>query len=968
MESTRKRNVHSYSAKFIVITLFVFIIALMATGAEVAYAAGDSVTYTKLEITESMITSSVPWIEGVDEAINAFDGDTSTFFDGIEDGWIQIDLGEEYLIGKISYAARELYESRLTGTFYGSCDGVTWYKIYTASPVYELTSVDYTEFATVAYFRYIRYENTEECANISEIELYSAENIDDSYLTDLDANSSSATVDVVYTKLEITESMITSSVPWIEGVDEAINAFDGDVFTYFDGIQDGWIEIDLGAEYLIGKIAYAPRSVYEYRLTGTFYGSLDGETWYDIFTAEPVYEMTEVNYTKFEIVAYFRYIKYENTEECANISEIEIYSAENIPESYIAKANSDGSYSASSVSGGNVSSADFPASVVVDSGEGYSYDIEVYESYDGYYFYLPASVDTSSVTLKYTGSGIMQSADGSGEIASGETGVFDASSGTLTIKAGSDSSSLTTYKASVMSCGSIKSVYITLDGGSKDFKLIQSSKGNSAEGSIIVAAGDGELVYSGRMTKMAGHGLTSFSSGVENKNSYNIKLESKSELISGAGSSKKWVLLSPRLYDWSRDNTGLCHLSGYYTYNALIGIPRATIRGEYVDVYVNGEYRGMYILTERMNNNAAFEVTDLEDAVSGGGEEYVTMWEGDARAAKDSAMQAGILYYTYCKDASLIDSDTDITGGYVLEVMCDTYDGCGFVTANGVFFTIKSPEYCTRDMVKYIAEYVQNFENALYSETGYNSDGVYYTEYIDVTSFADLVLVNAFYENFEFFRTSTYIYKDADGEASDKLTFGPVWDLETTADSLSDDDTFFGTANGFTYNVHQQYAWAEQLWQHGDFMAVLYSENEHMKEILSQYIGESDATAITPIADIVSEASASGTASSHRWGVSEYTDNAETFISAVKTRYDTWLGNLWNESDYLLGVAVTGEENDDGTVTLTASVLGSSDGTYNWYRLSSSDSTSYKYFASGSSITVDADGETYYVTASGGNN
>ncbi|MCD8004021.1 MAG: discoidin domain-containing protein [Clostridia bacterium] len=932
-----------------------------------AYAADGNVTYTKLEITEDMITSSVPWNDGDDVAANAFDGNTSTFFDGVEEGWIEIDLGAEYLIGKIGYAPRSLYESRLTGTFYGSADGVTWYKIYTVSPVYEMTTVDYTEFATVAYFRYIKYENTEECANISEIELYSAENIDDSYLTDLEANASFATVDVVYTKLEIAESMITSSVPWNNGSDVAANAFDGSTSTFFDGLQDGWIEIDLGAEYLIGKIAYAPRSIYEYRLTGTFYGSLDGETWYEIYTVQPVYEMTEVNYTEFEIVAYFRYIKYENTEECANISEIELYSAENIPEAYLAVKNDDGTYAASSMSSANSELiGSFPMAVVVDTGAGYSYDIYAVETNGSYWFYVPASVDLSAVTIKYVGNGTMADASGGGTLSANETDVFDASSGSAAFTVYSSlTSSSSTYKANFMSCGEIKAVYITLDGGDDDFEYVQSSKGNSAEGDIIIAEADGELVYSGGLSKMAGHGLTSFSPGVSNKNSYNIKLESKSELISGSGSSKKWVLLSPRLSDWSRDNTGLCHLSAYYTYNALIGLPRATIRGEYVDLYVDGEYRGLYILTERMNNNAAFEVEDLEDYVEGGGSSYKVMDKNDVRGSKDSAIQAGIRQYTYCDDASLVDSDVDITGGYVLEVMCGTYDGCGFITEHGVYFTIKSPEYCTRSMVKYIAEYVQNFENALFSETGYNSEGVYYMDYIDAESYADLILVNAFYENFEFFRTSTYIYKDADGNLSDVLTFGPVWDFETTYDSLMNDDTFFGTANNFTYNVEQQYVWAEQLWQKGDFMAVLYSENERMTEILSQYIGLSDAKSITPIEDIVASAKQSGAASSQRWGVTDYSENAELFVEAVKERYETWTGELWNASDYLFGVTTGGEVNDDGSITLTASVLGSADGSLKWYRL---DGTSLTYVTDGDSITVEEDGSVYYAVVSGGNN
>ncbi len=100
-----------------------------------------------------MITSSMPWNNGSDVAANAFDGDVSTFFDGLEEGYIRVDLGGEYLIGKVGYAPRSGYESRLSGTFYGSLDGRTWYEIYQIkSAPSSMKETDYTEFSTVGRF------------------------------------------------------------------------------------------------------------------------------------------------------------------------------------------------------------------------------------------------------------------------------------------------------------------------------------------------------------------------------------------------------------------------------------------------------------------------------------------------------------------------------------------------------------------------------------------------------------------------------------------------------------------------------------------------------------------------------------------------------------------------------------------------------------------------------------------------
>ncbi len=139
------------------------------------------------------------------------------------------------------------------------------------------------------------------------------------------------TGDVVYTKITVTEDMVTSSTPWNDGPDVAMNAFDGDVGTFFDGVENGWIKVDLGERVVIGQLGFAPRSGYESRLIGTFYGSVDGIKWTPIYQipSAPTSKVL-IKHKSFENIAAFRYIKYENTKECANISEFEIYSAENI--------------------------------------------------------------------------------------------------------------------------------------------------------------------------------------------------------------------------------------------------------------------------------------------------------------------------------------------------------------------------------------------------------------------------------------------------------------------------------------------------------------------------------------------------------------------------------------------------------------------------------------------------------------
>ena len=575
--------------------------------------------------------------------------------------------------------------------------------------------------------------------------------------------------------------------------------------------------------------------------------------------------------------------------------------------------------------------ADSPSVLVTDKASGLEYAIKPYTANSRNYFFLPSCLDRSKLSFF----------DGR------TTSTVDASTGKF-------SGGGTNYN--VVKGTYTKAVFITLDGGDRAFVDVCRDKNNTAEGQIAVVDGDGTVRYNGGLEKFKGHGLTSFvPSGHTNvKNSYNIKLESKSELVDGSGKIKKWVLLSPRLNDGGRDSCGLSQLFAFTTYTKLVDGRYCGVVGEYVDLYVNGDYRGVYILCERMNAGGAVEVNDLEKFVTGSGN-FKTVTTSSPRG--DAAIDAGVRQYTF-NNGTRLEEGGDITGGYVLEVMHEMYEDCGFITERGVPFHIKTPEVCTQSMVQYIAAYVQGFEDAIYSETGYNEEGKHYSEYADLDSLADMMLIYAFFENFEYFRTSTYLYKDADGTDHSRLTFGPVWDFETTLYDLHD-PSFFGTASWFTYFVYQQYIWSEQLFRHGDFMEAMYRENERLRTSLDEVI--------PVIADKVERIKQSEEMSMRRWGANGYNETAAAYIDAVKYRYDNWFNNLWS-NDNLLYLSIDHVVNDDGTITLTADVGGKSEYYVLWYKVKGSDLTKGSLYANRSNtITVPSDGSLYYCVTSGGN-
>ncbi len=504
--------------------------------------------------------------------------------------------------------------------------------------------------------------------------------------------------------------------------------------------------------------------------------------------------------------------------------------------------------------------------------------------------------------------------------------------------------------------GDLPAFFITLDGGNADLLKINHSKSYSASGKGILIAPDGETVWSGGLERVWGHGNTSFqpANSTKIKNSFNLKLTEKAELLEGAENCKKYALISPRFGDERRDISGMSQMTGYYLHDALVSGDDNydfSVNAGFVDLYVNDDYRGIYILTERANNGGAIDIHEIEDDVECPTETLKKVTKDDP------AIDAGIDNFTYSKDAVLKEG-ADITGGYVLEVKCGSYAGCGFQTKHGLWFEVKSPDYCTKEMVSYIAKYVQEFENALFSPTGlYNGKTI--ADYADLKSLADQILALGFTVNSEQYRTSTYLYKDTDDSKQPLLGFGPGWDYEDSGGQIGSATTFFDTV--FTYTVPQQYVWHERLWQCADFMRILESENARMRTIVEKLYSET-------LPAIAKTAEASERMNDKRWDRSGSADAAYAYIDAVKKRYVTWYGSIWNPGKYVFGIETAISDNGDGTVTITAKSIGTRSGGFSWYNIDEETGKRTMLRTNDDHVTVPADGALYACTVHGRNN
>ena len=134
-------------------------------------------------------------------------------------------------------------------------------------------------------------------------------------------------------QVTVEKDQVSSSTPWNNSTTNiAANVVDGNYSTFFDGVSNGYVTLDLKEMTEIGAIAYAPRSGYAGRCVGaTIYGSEDGENWTELYTIEETPSEgkdTIVYYTDFNVneAPTCRYIKYAvGANGNCNLSELKIY-------------------------------------------------------------------------------------------------------------------------------------------------------------------------------------------------------------------------------------------------------------------------------------------------------------------------------------------------------------------------------------------------------------------------------------------------------------------------------------------------------------------------------------------------------------------------------------------------------------------------------------------------------------------
>lgn len=214
------------------------------------------------------------------------------------------------------------------------------------------------------------------------------------------------------------------------------------------------------------------------------------------------------------------------------------------------------------------------------------------------------------------------------------------------------------------------------------------------------------------------------------KKPYRLKLDAKAELL-GFRKSKHFGLLAH-----ADDNKGFLRNAVGFKLSELIGLDW-TPGQQPVEVVLNGDYIGLYFLTELI------------------------------RVDKDRV--------NIVEQPDNITHPDSITGGWLVEI--DNYrdDPNVIITEydkEEIVFTYKTPEVLSAAQENFLRTQMTSVNDAIYTT---DKSSTQWEQYIDIESLARFYIVQELMDNYESFHGSCYLYRDMGQDC--KWKFGPVWDF-----------------------------------------------------------------------------------------------------------------------------------------------------------------------------------------------
>lgn len=382
----------------------------------------------------------------------------------------------------------------------------------------------------------------------------------------------------------------------------------------------------------------------------------------------------------------------------------------------------------------------------------------------------------------------------------------------------------------------VATMFIGTKSGNMDY--IHAKKGNEEAGSIRVYTENGELSFDGYLESIKGRGNYTWLN--YEKKPYSLKLSEEAELLE-MKASQRWVLLANAgdptnmrnklVYDFA-ENVGLMYS------------PHST----WVDLYLNGNYAGLYLLSERN------EVTENRIAIQGDGSFLISQEVG-------SKLDAQNIPYT--------------------------------LTNTNQALRVHYPQPVSNAVIDSIQKTMQSVENAIISETGVDVlTGKHWSELIDIDSWAKKYLIEEVFGNGDAGSISQFFYYDA-SDSTGKVYAGPVWDYDRTmgnpvAWQLLSYNVFY--ANRLCVNPTHDTPWLFSLCQKEEFLNAV---TEQYQTVFLPQLEDLFAERIYSYAELIEEAAENNRI---RWGNGEecFTKSVNDVVHYMHDRI-VFLNKVWVE-------------------------------------------------------------------------
>ena len=305
----------------------------------------------------------------------------------------------------------------------------------------------------------------------------------------------------------------------------------------------------------------------------------------------------------------------------------------------------------------------------------------------------------------------------------------------------------------------LPSLFINMDESEKD--SIFKRKSYVAEASIALFLQDGTSEYEGEIS-IKTRGNSSWYN--KEKKPFTIKLPGAARILN-LEKGKSFTLVTN-----ITDNSFICNALAFDMAKAM-GLLAPTFN--YVSLYLNGDYKGIYQMSNKIDvNRRSVNIVDLEKE---------NKFVNNRRLSEYPRFSIGEPRMKGHMKGVNIKNPEDFTGGYLLDNSGQNWQYyssiSGFVSDAGDPIRIKSPKYASFEQVNYISNFYNEMEAAVMSSSGYHeTTGNYYTEYLDIASFARYFLLQEITLNPDGGVFSFLMYKDA-GDTS-KMHAGPAWDFD----------------------------------------------------------------------------------------------------------------------------------------------------------------------------------------------